>query len=119
MDPDEFIPTRRSLSSRLKDWDDKTSWREFFDTFWRLIYGVARKAGLNDAEAQDAVQRRCSPWRKRCRASHEMYYLHVIKEQPVRDVARSLGVSKARVYLARHRLGALLRRELRHLAQGR
>ena len=56
MDPDEFIPTRASLLSRLKDWEDQTSWREFFDTYGRLIYGVARKAGLADAEAQDAVQ---------------------------------------------------------------
>ena len=31
-------------------------WREFFDTYWRLIFNVARKSGLNDAEAQDVVQ---------------------------------------------------------------
>jgi RNA polymerase sigma factor (sigma-70 family) len=53
---DEFIPTRRSLLSRLKDWDDRESWRDFFDTYGKLIYGLARKAGLSDAEAQDAVQ---------------------------------------------------------------
>ena len=52
----EVIPTRLSLLQRLKNWDDKTSWKEFFDTYWKLIYGVARKAGLNDAEAQDVVQ---------------------------------------------------------------
>jgi len=44
------------LLSRLKDWRDDASWQEFFDTYWRLIYGVARKAGLSDAEAQDIVQ---------------------------------------------------------------
>jgi RNA polymerase sigma factor (sigma-70 family) len=54
--PDELIPTRRSLLSRLKDWDDQESWREFFNTYWKLIYGVALKAGLCDAEAQDVVQ---------------------------------------------------------------
>ena len=53
---DELIPTRQSLLSRLKNWEDTTSWQVFFDTYWRLIYGVARKAGLNDAEAQDVVQ---------------------------------------------------------------
>ena len=52
----EFIPTRRSLLSRLRDWDDQESWRVFFDTYWRLLYGVALKAGLSDAEAQDVVQ---------------------------------------------------------------
>src|SRR5215510_10488861 len=56
MDPDEFIPTRRSLLSRLKSWDNQDSWREFFSTYWRLIYSVAIKAGLKDAEAQDVVQ---------------------------------------------------------------
>ena len=29
---------------------------DFFDTYWRLIYGAAVKSGLNDAEAQDVVQ---------------------------------------------------------------
>jgi RNA polymerase sigma factor (sigma-70 family) len=51
-----FLPTRRSLLSRLRDWDDGASWQEFFDTYGRLIYQTARKAGLTDAEAQDVVQ---------------------------------------------------------------
>ena len=51
-----FLPTRRSLLSRLKDWDNRDSWREFFNTYWRLIYDVARRAGLDDARAQDIVQ---------------------------------------------------------------
>jgi len=53
---DELIPTRATLLERLKDWQDQSSWQEFFDTYWKLIYGVARKAGLTDAEAQDVVQ---------------------------------------------------------------
>jgi len=56
MNDDEFIPTRRSLLSRLKNRDDQRSWQEFFDTYGRLIYRVAVKAGLTDAEAQDVVQ---------------------------------------------------------------
>jgi RNA polymerase sigma-70 factor (ECF subfamily) len=53
---DALLPTRQSLLSRLRDWEDQTGWREFFDTYWRLIYNVARKSGLADAEAQDVVQ---------------------------------------------------------------
>jgi RNA polymerase sigma-70 factor (ECF subfamily) len=53
---DELLPTRASLINRLKDWRDTTSWQDFFDTYWKLIYGVARRAGLNDTEAQDVVQ---------------------------------------------------------------
>ena len=56
MEDDEFLPTRHSLLSRLKDWQDHASWQDFFDTYWKLIYSVARKAGLTDAEAQDVVQ---------------------------------------------------------------
>jgi len=48
--------TRRSLVDRLKNWEDQQNWQEFFETYWRLIYGVARQSGLTDAEAQDVVQ---------------------------------------------------------------
>lgn len=51
-----FIPTRRSLLTRLKCWDDQESWRDFFSTYWKLIYSVALKSGLSETEAQDAVQ---------------------------------------------------------------
>jgi len=53
---DELIPTRLSLLVRLKDWEDHAGWKEFFDTYWRLIYGVALKAGLPAAEAEEVVQ---------------------------------------------------------------
>ena len=53
---DSLLPTRQSLLSRLRDWQDQEGWREFFDTYWRLIYNVARRSGLADAEAQDVVQ---------------------------------------------------------------
>jgi RNA polymerase sigma-70 factor (ECF subfamily) len=53
---DELIPTRASLIDRLKNWQDHDGWQEFFDTYWKLIYGVARKSGLTDTEAQDVVQ---------------------------------------------------------------
>src|SRR5262245_44647893 len=55
-DADELIPTHASLLQRLKVWQDQSSWQRFFDTYWRLIYSVARGAGLTDAEAQDVVQ---------------------------------------------------------------
>ncbi len=54
--PDELLPTRHSLIERLRDLDDQASWREFFDTYWKLIYGAAIRAGLSDQEAEDVVQ---------------------------------------------------------------
>src|SRR5438132_13124144 len=56
MTDDDSIATRASLLGRLKDREDQASWQEFFDTYWQLIYRVAKKAGLTDAEAQDIVQ---------------------------------------------------------------
>jgi RNA polymerase sigma factor (sigma-70 family) len=52
----EFIPTRQTLLERMRGADNDESWREFFETYWKLIYNAARKAGLSDAEAQDVVQ---------------------------------------------------------------
>jgi len=201
---DEPIPTRQTLLSRLKDWQDQASWREFFDTYWRLLYGVARKAGLTEAEAQDVVQETmlaaarkmpgftydpakdsfkgwlltvtrwkiADQFRKRQKlpgrygsdrgprgetdeartatieripdpagadisllwerewqenlfrvalqkvkqqvnpAHYEMYHLHVIKQQPVRQVAKALRVNPARIYLAKYRISKLLKQEI-------
>jgi RNA polymerase sigma factor (sigma-70 family) len=53
---EDLIPTRYTLLSRLEDRGDQDSWKEFFDTYWRLIYSVAVRSGLTEAEAQDVVQ---------------------------------------------------------------
>ena len=53
---EELIPTRHSLLVRLKNWEDADSWKEFFEIYWKLIYGVAIKSGLTDVEAQEVVQ---------------------------------------------------------------
>jgi RNA polymerase sigma factor (sigma-70 family) len=199
-----FIPTRYSLLSRLQDWDDQESWKDFFDTYWRLIYSFALKSGLTDAEAQDVVQetvicvatdlnkfkhdrqlgsfkgwlRNLTRWRiadqlrKRKPAAvetgvspgigtgavgpvdipdpagsgldnvweaewqanlmeaalervkrhvkeehYQMFDLNVVRQWPARKVARTLEVSVAQVYLVKHRILALLRKEVRLLEQ--
>jgi RNA polymerase sigma-70 factor (ECF subfamily) len=200
--PDPMIPTRRSLLSRLKNWEDNTSWQEFFDTYWRVIYGVAIKAGLTDTEAQEVVQetviavarnmpafeynpatgtfkswllhttrwkiadqfRRRLPsddlahrpddrtagtslinripdpaslnlapvwdeeWEKNLfdaarervklrvdGRQYQMFDLYVVKNWPVKKVAAALGVSAARIYLAKHRISAMIRKEIQKL----
>jgi RNA polymerase sigma factor (sigma-70 family) len=52
----ELTATRETLLNRLKDWGDQESWREFFQIYWRLLFSIARQAGLTEVEAQDAVQ---------------------------------------------------------------
>ena len=197
---EDFIPTRYSLLSRLQNWDDQDSWKDFFDTYWRLIYAVALKSGLTETEAQEVVQetiisvakniqkfkrdrelgsfkgwlRNLTRWRiadqlrKRTRRGHEtievagdafsgldmaeipvsaeaesvwenewrvnlmkaalenvkrhvkeehyqMFDFYVVKEWPVARVAQTLGVSAGQVYLAKFRVGALIKKEIRRL----
>jgi RNA polymerase sigma-70 factor (ECF subfamily) len=193
--------TRYSLLSRLQDWQDQESWKDFFDSYWRLIYGLAFKAGLSEAEAEDVVQevvisvakhiqkfernrelgsfkgwlRNIIRWRiadqmaKRlpvlqpeagtnCRGSmndggemspihdfcateleaaweeewrenlfkaalhkvkqrvNEEHYLifdlYVLRGWPVLKVARKVGVNVTQVYLAKHRIARLIRKEI-------
>src|SRR2546422_171574 len=53
--PDSLL-TRASLLGRLKNWEDAASWEEFSRIYSRLIRGVARQAGLTEAEAKDVEQ---------------------------------------------------------------
>ena len=198
----EFIPTRGTLLSRIKDWQDRASWQEFFNTYWKLIYNVAVKAGLSRQDAEEIVQEtvlavanridrfeyqpeRCafkswlllitrsrisdhlrrqkarlpayqpvegastgtstheripdpaslnweSVWnqewaqnladaaleRVRLQTSSEQYQifdLYVLKQWPARDVARTLRVTVMQVYLAKHRVTLLIRKEIKRL----
>lgn len=45
----------------------------------------------------------------------QIYDLYAVQGWPARDVARSLGVSTARVYLVKHRVGRLLAAEVQRL----
>lgn len=199
-----FIPTRLSLLSRLKRWDDHGSWREFFDTYWKFLYCVAVKAGLSDEDARDVVQETVVAVAKGLRdgrfkaaegssfkawlqlivrrrvADHvrkrrlplaaagsevsddtartptvaripapdndmvgevwdeewaknladaaiervkrrvsakqfQMFDLYVLKEWPVNEVTRTLKVNIAQVYLAKHRVTALIKQETEKL----
>lgn len=201
----DLIPTRWSLVTRLKNWDDQEGWKEFFDTYWKLIYAVALKSGLSDEEAQEVVQEtvitvarsikklksdptrgsfkgwllKTTQWRiadqfkkrrpdQKARFHHyhrngetsqtgtldrlphphweemnhlwdqewernlidvalerikrqvqgkhyQIFFLHVIRHQPARRVAKAMGISIAHLYVIKHRLGRLLKAELKKL----
>lgn len=200
MELDDANPTRRSLISRLRQWNDHASWEDFFNTYWKLIYSVALKAGLTDQEAEDVVQETvlsvakkmpefhydpavCSfkgwlmhvtrlriidqlrkrlpaaghartltrtgtatveripdpagdvlesvweeEWQKniidaamtrvkqRVRPEHyQMFYLSAVKEVGTRKVASMFGVTAAQVYLVKHRLANLIKKEVARL----
>ena len=197
----ELIPTRESLLSRLSDWNDQKSWKTFFDTYWRLIYTTAIKAGLTDAEAQDVVQEtiicvcknmkdfrydkrgsfkgwllRLTSWRvadqfrirqkfvshkrneprtstetdivdriedpfpssvesawnqeweenlvevalervkrKVDGKAYQVFDLYVVKKWPVSRISTSLKINPAKIYLAKHRVGKLIKKEIMQL----
>jgi RNA polymerase sigma factor (sigma-70 family) len=202
LESDSLLPTRRSLITRLKNWNDQEGWREFFETYWKLIYSVAIKSGLTDEEAEDVVQetvvtiaktmpdfkydrakcrfktwlmritrmrivdqfRKRGPefargrrreaaslrtpteeriadatppfvetlwddeWQKnlvdaamekvkrRVKPQHyQIFYLSFVKELKAPNVARTLGVSAAQVYLVKHRVAAQVKRQIQKL----
>ena len=45
----------------------------------------------------------------------QMFDLYVLKERPAPEVAQALGVTVAQVYLAKHRISTLLKKELAQL----
>ena len=49
-------PTRVTLLARLKDGADGEAWREFVHLYGPVVYGFARKRGLQDADAADLMQ---------------------------------------------------------------
>lgn len=204
MNTEEPLPTRRSLLDRLKDAGDHASWEDFHRTYRGLLFGVARRAGLNEHEAGEAVQdtliavakklpdfrydpgkdsfkgwllqltrwkvadqlrRRASAgeplpdeddeassadpqaalpgalhgfdalwdaeWERHLLVQalarvkrqvnpehYAIYHLNVIEERPAAEVRRTLGVGTAAIYLAKHRVGAALRRELLRMREG-
>jgi RNA polymerase sigma factor (sigma-70 family) len=50
------LRTRPSLLVRVRTWDDSTSWAEFHRLYRKLIYGLARRSGLQPADAEDVTQ---------------------------------------------------------------
>jgi RNA polymerase sigma-70 factor (ECF subfamily) len=48
---------------------------------------------------------------------YEIYHLHLILGKPAREVARALDVNIAQIYLAKHRVGKLLKKEVLRLKQ--
>lgn len=54
--PVDPVATRASLIKRIRNWDDDESWQQFFQTYWRLIYALAIRHGLDESEAEEVVQ---------------------------------------------------------------
>lgn len=61
------------------------------------------------ARASECVREKVEP------RTFQMFQLYVLKDWPVSRVAKTLGVSCTQVYVAKHRVSALLRKEIKRL----
>lgn len=52
----EFPETNHSLIARVKDLGDSASWVEFLGIYQPVVYRMARRRQLQDADAQDVMQ---------------------------------------------------------------
>src|SRR5829696_4087625 len=52
----DALATRLSLLVRLRDARDDGAWSQFVDLYAPLVFGLARKHGLQDADAADLTQ---------------------------------------------------------------
>lgn len=111
---DAFRKRYRSGEGRRADPDDPAVAAELAE---KVAGGEAELDALWESEwrehlttaAVERVKRRVKP------EQFQIFELSVLKAWPVRKVAQALGVSSMQVYLARHRIGSLLRNELRRL----
>src|SRR5262245_37118126 len=53
---DESPLTRASLLVQIRDGSNHSAWREFVQLYGPVVYGFARKRGLQDADAADLMQ---------------------------------------------------------------
>ncbi|HEY3966707.1 MAG TPA: sigma-70 family RNA polymerase sigma factor [Planctomycetaceae bacterium] len=56
MPVDDSPLTRASLLIQIRDAANHGAWREFVDLYGPVVYGFARKRGLQDADAADLMQ---------------------------------------------------------------
>ena len=92
--PDDSRQT--PLVNRVPD-DQHRRWETAWEDEWQK--------NLMDAAIQ-RVKRRVSI------EQYQMFDLFVIKQWPARDVSKTLGVTVAHVYVAKHRISKLIRREV-------
>jgi len=52
----DSLTTRPSLLVRIRDARDESAWAQFVEIYAPLVYGFARKHGLQDADAADLTQ---------------------------------------------------------------
>ena len=108
---DQFRRRKKDTAMAGSEWDDdrKTAVIDRFEDpkgdLLERMWDVEWKKNLADA-ALSRVKAQVSP------KQYQIFDYYVVKEWEARKVQAHLGVSMAQVYLAKHRVGAVLKREL-------
>lgn len=92
--------------------DDQESWRSFFDLYWKLLYNVARRSGLEDDAAQDVVQEtvisvaRAMPSFRYdpARGSFKQWLLRIVRRRIVDQLRRTYRAARQRADIPLERL---------------
>ena len=50
------LDTQPALLQRLREGSDHLAWDEFFDRYWRVLFGAARRRGCSEHTAEEIVQ---------------------------------------------------------------
>jgi len=94
--------TRDSLLLRLADAADHEAWYQFTAIYRPLIYRVARRRGLQDADAQDLAQRvllsvagAIDQWHTRPKRARFRTWLHTVVKNTVIDHLRTAQLDVA------------------------
>ncbi len=93
-DPDRTTTIERAADPKAQNLE------VIWDAEWR---GSLLKTALEKVRAQFSA------------TQYQVFDLNVLKEWPARDVAKSLGLNIASVYLAKHRVSAALKKEITRL----
>ena len=108
---DQFRRRRKDTAMAVGDWEDdrKTALIERFEDpqgdLLERLWDVEWKKNVADA-ALARLKAQVSP------KQYQIFHYYVVRQWEAKRVQRHLGVSMAQVYLAKHRVGAVLKREL-------
>ncbi len=123
--------TKTSLILRLRDRGDAAAWEEFAAMYEPVIYRVARRQGLQDADARETVQevmlsvaRAVSQWQPSPRAQFRTWLFRILRgklidhlrrrrRQPVATGRSSIALELAQQADPRQGLSAEIDREYR------
>ena len=95
--------TRQSLILRLRDHADSVAWKQFAELYEPVIYRVARRFGLQDADAVETIQmvlmsvaRAVQNWEPAGPASFRTWLLRIVRNKLIdhlRKKSRTAAVS--------------------------